>query len=160
LFDLHAASHGYLTRIVGLKYFNVFGPNENHKGQMRSMVHKAVEQVLETGRVRLFRSYRTEFADGEQRRDFLYVKDAVRTTLALAASQECAGLYNVGSGRSHTWLDLVKPVFTAMNREANIEFIDMPEELRPKYQYSTCASLARLENAVDHTITPLEEAVT
>ena len=83
LFDLHASARGYLDRIVGLKYFNVFGPNEDHKGDMRSVVNKAFRQILETGRVRLFKSYRPEFADGEQRRDFLYVKDAVDMTLHL-----------------------------------------------------------------------------
>ena len=83
LFDLHASTRGYLDRIVGLKYFNVFGPNEDHKGDMRSVVNKAFRQILESGRVRLFKSYRPEFADGEQRRDFLYVKDAVDMTLHL-----------------------------------------------------------------------------
>src|SRR5512145_3426724 len=91
LFDLHASRHGYLDRIVGLKYFNVFGPNEDHKGDMRSMVHKAFQQIRESGRVRLFRSDRPEFRDGEQRRDFVYVKDAVAMTLHAAAHQEIHG---------------------------------------------------------------------
>ena len=107
LFDLHASARGYLDRIVGLKYFNVFGPNENHKGDMRSVVHKAFGQIVETGRVRLFKSHRPEFADGEQRRDFLYVKDAVEMTLDLVAEPGANGLFNIGSGKSHTWRELV-----------------------------------------------------
>ncbi len=98
LFDLHAAKRGYLDRIAGLKYFNVFGPNENHKGDMRSVVNKAFQQIQESGRVRLFKSYRPEFADGEQRRDFLYVKDAVDMTLHLVDDLRANGLFNIGSG--------------------------------------------------------------
>ena len=109
-------SRGYLNRIVGLKYFNIFGPNEDHKGHMRSMVHKAFQQIVDTGRVQLFKSERPEFADGHQRRDFLYVKDAARTTIRLAARESVHGLLNVGSGRAHTWLDLVRPVFDALGR--------------------------------------------
>jgi ADP-L-glycero-D-manno-heptose 6-epimerase len=161
LFDLHAERCGYLDRIVGLKYFNVFGPNENHKGHMRSMVHKAFQQVVDTGRVQLFSSDRPEFADGHQRRDFLYVKDAVRTTLRIAERDSVHGLLNVGSGTAHTWLDLVRPVFDALGRPPQIEFVPMPTELRAKYQYSTCASLARLREAdPDHEVTPLAQAVT
>ncbi len=134
LFDLHASTRGYLDRIVGLKYFNVFGPNEDHKADMRSVVNKAFRQIRETGRVRLFKSYRPEFADGEQRRDFLYVKDAVDMTLHLVDAPGAHGLYNIGSGESHTWRELVSAVFSALGRPADIEFIDMPAELRAKYQ--------------------------
>ena len=144
LFDLHASTRGYLDRIVGLKYFNVFGPNEDHKGDMRSVVNKAFRQILETGRVRLFKSYRPEFADGEQRRDFLYVKDAVDMTLHLVDEPGAHGLFNIGSGESHTWRELVGAVFSALGRPAEIEFIDMPAELRGKYQYSTEAAIDRL----------------
>ena len=140
LFDLHASTRGYLDRIVGLKYFNVFGPNEDHKGDMRSVVNKAFRQILETGRVRLFKSYRPEFADGEQRRDFLYVKDAVDMTLHLVEEPGAHGLFNIGSGESHTWRELVSAVFSALERPVDIEFIDMPAELRAKYQYSTEAA--------------------
>ena len=111
LFDLHASTRGYLDRIVGLKYFNVFGPNEDHKGDMRSVVNKAFGQIVETGRVRLFKSHRPEFADGEQRRDFLYVKDAVAMTLDLVAEPGANGLFNIGSGKSHTWRELVDSRF-------------------------------------------------
>ena len=126
LFDLHASTRGYLNRIVGLKYFNVFGPNEDHKGDMRSVVNKAFRQISETGRVRLFKSYRPEFADGEQRRDFLYVKDAVDMTLHLLDTPTANGIYNIGSGESHTWRELVAGVFQALNRPVHIEFIEMP----------------------------------
>jgi ADP-L-glycero-D-manno-heptose 6-epimerase len=160
LFDLHASRHGYLDRIVGLKYFNVFGPNEDHKGDMRSVVNKAFRQILETGRVKLFKSYRPEFADGEQRRDFLYVKDAVDMTLHLVDEPGANGLFNIGSGEPHTWRELVTAVFAALGRPAEIEFIDMPLELRGKYQYATEASLDRLHGTnYRRPITPLPDAV-
>jgi ADP-L-glycero-D-manno-heptose 6-epimerase len=160
LFDLHAARRGYFDHIVGLKYFNVFGPNEHHKGDMRSMACKAFHQIRETGRVQLFRSHRPEFADGKQRRDFLYVKDAVRMTLYLADCHAAHGLFNIGSGRSHTWLDLTHAVFYSMGKPVEIEFIDMPENLRSQYQYVTCASLHRLRAAgYNDPITPLPQAV-
>ena len=160
LFDLHASARGYLDRIVGLKYFNVFGPNEDHKGDMRSVVNKAFGQIVETGRVRLFKSHRPEFADGEQRRDFLYVKDAVEMTLDLVAEPGANGLFNIGSGKSHTWRELVTAVFGALGRPVDIEFIEMPAELRAKYQYATEASIERLHEAgYRRPITPLADAV-
>ncbi len=159
LFDLYAQRRGYLERITGLKYFNVFGPNEQHKGEMRSMVDKAYRQIVETGRVRLFRSYRDAFADGEQRRDFLYVKDAVAMTLHLA-ERRTSGLVNLGSGRSHTWLELARAVFDAMGRRPEIEFIDMPDAIRGQYQYDTCAADDRLRaSGYDRPATPFAEAI-
>ena len=126
---------------------------------MRSIVCKAYEQIRADGRVKLFKSYRPEFRDGEQRRDFLYVKDAVEMTLAVAQS-DASGLVNVGSGRAQTWLDLVRPIFAALDVPERIEFIEMPELLRPKYQYSTQARIERLRGCgfVD-PITPLADAV-
>ena len=160
LFDLHASTRGYLDRIVGLKYFNVFGPNEDHKGDMRSVVNKAFRQIQETGRVRLFKSYRPEFADGDQRRDFLYVKDAVDMTLHLVDEPGAHGLFNIGSGQSHTWRELVTAVFAALGRPTEIEFIEMPIELRAKYQYSTEASIDRLRGAgFTKPIGPLSDSV-
>jgi ADP-L-glycero-D-manno-heptose 6-epimerase len=153
-------THGYLDRIVGLKYFNVFGPNEDHKGNMRSVVNKAFRQIAETGRVQLFKSYRPEFADGEQRRDFLYVKDAVEMTLHLVEQRGAGGLFNIGSGQSHTWRELVTAVFSALGRKPTIDFIEMPVELRAKYQYKTEAVLDRLRGAgYNRPVTPLAEAV-
>ena len=160
LFDLHAKRAGFLNQIVGLKYFNVFGPNEDHKGDMRSLVHKSFGQVQAEGVIRLFKSHRSDFRDGEQKRDFLYVKDAVAMTLHLAATPKANGLFNIGSGAARTWLDLARSVFTALNRKPNIQFIEMPDAIRNKYQYFTEANLSRLR-AASYTapVTKLEAAV-
>ena len=147
LFDCHAKSRGWLDRIVGLKYFNIFGPNEKHKGQMRSVVHKAFDQIRSTGKVQLFKSAHPDFRDGEQKRDFLYVKDAVDATLHLAFKPKAAGLFNVGSGQASTWIELVTPIFEELALPVNIEFIDLPESLREKYQYYTRADISRLRSA-------------
>ncbi|HWL53104.1 MAG TPA: ADP-glyceromanno-heptose 6-epimerase [Chthoniobacteraceae bacterium] len=160
LFDLHARREGWLSKIVGLKYFNVFGPNEDHKGDMRSVVHKSFAQVRDEGVIRLFRSYRDEYADGEQKRDFLYVKDAVEMTLHLAQAESAAGLYNIGSGQAQSWNDLARALFAALERPVNIEYIAMPETLRGKYQYFTQADITRLrETGYQAPVTPLAEAV-
>jgi len=161
LFDLHARRAGYLKKIVGLKYFNVFGPNEDHKGDMRSLVHKSFSQVKNEGVIRLFKSYRKDFRDGEQKRDFLYVKDAVAMTLHLAVNKKAGGLFNVGSGAARTWIDLANSVFAALDKRPKIEFIEMPEAIRAKYQYFTQADISRLRGAgYAAPVTSLEEAVT
>jgi ADP-L-glycero-D-manno-heptose 6-epimerase len=146
---------------VGLKYFNVFGPNEDHKGDMRSLVNKAYQQILATGRVQLFKSHRPDYQDGEQKRDFLYVKDAVEMTIHFAEKATTAGgLYNLGSGQANTWLALTGGIFAALGRTPNIEFIDMPAVLRDKYQYFTQADIAKLRAAgYAPPVTPLAEAV-
>jgi ADP-L-glycero-D-manno-heptose 6-epimerase len=144
LFDLHAKRYGYLSQVVGLKYFNVFGPNEGHKGEMRSLIQKAFEQVQRTGVIQLFRSYRPEFRDGEQKRDFLYVKDAVEMTIHLAETRSANGIFNLGSGQARTWIDLAHALFQAMDRPVQIEFVEMPEALKGKYQYFTEANIQRL----------------
>jgi ADP-L-glycero-D-manno-heptose 6-epimerase len=160
LFDLHAKREGWLPSIVGLKYFNVYGPNEDHKADMRSLVHKACGQILATGKVQLFKSHRPDYKDGEQMRDFLYVKDAIRMTLHLAETASAGGLFNLGSGRAHTWIELATAIFTALGREPVIEFIDMPEHLQSKYQYYTCAEIAKLRaSGFTQEITALTEAV-
>lgn len=160
LFDQYAAAAGLLPHIAGLKYFNVFGPNEDHKGDMRSVVHKSFHQIQSTGRMHLFRSHRPGFADGCQQRDFLYVKDAVAMTLHLAQTPAANGLYNLGSGIAHTWLDLANAIFAALGREPDIEFIPMPEALRGKYQYRTCAAIDKLRaSGYTPAITPLAAAV-
>lgn len=143
LLDTHAEKQGWLDRLVGLKYFNVYGPNEQHKGDMRSVVNKAFEQIQSSGRVGLFRSYRSEYADGEQRRDFLYVKEAAEITVKLATSS-ASGLYNVGSGDTHTWNELAQAVFDALGQPPQVDYIDMPEGLRERYQYHTQADLKKL----------------
>jgi ADP-L-glycero-D-manno-heptose 6-epimerase len=160
MMDLHAWRQGWLDRIVALKYFNVFGPNENHKGEMRSVVHKSFGQVTETGAIRLFRSYRPEYQDGEQRRDFLYVKDAVAMTLYLAANPNANGIFNLGSGQARTWNELARAVFAALGRAPRIEYIEMPENIREQYQYFTRADIGKLRAAgYTQPITPLESAV-
>ena len=160
LFDLHAQREGYLGKIVGLKYFNIFGPNEEHKGDMRSVVSKAWKQIEETGRVKLFKSYHVDYPDGGQMRDFHYVKDAVAMTLHLAATKKAGGLFNIGSGEAHTWLELVHPIFAALGRTPEIEFIEMPEALRSQYQYFTKAEIGKLRATGYVTpVTPLHEAV-
>ena len=160
LFDLHAARNGFLDKIVGLKYFNIYGPNEGHKGDMRSLVHKSFAQVQKEGLIRLFKSYRKDYAHGEQKRDFLYVKDAVAMTLHLAATRKAGGLYNVGSGTARTWIDLANAVFAALEKKPRIEFIEMPESIREKYQYFTQADISRLRaTGYQEKITSLEDAV-
>ncbi|MBV8072985.1 MAG: ADP-glyceromanno-heptose 6-epimerase [Acidobacteriaceae bacterium] len=160
LFDTYAERSGMLPAITGLKYFNVFGPNEYHKGDMRSVVNKVFHQIQETGKARLFKSYRPEFPDGGQRRDFYYVKDAVAATVFLAEHADGGGLFNLGSGEPNTFLDLVNAVFEALGRKPNIEFIDMPESLRSKYQYFTCAHTSKLRAVgYDRQPAPLREAV-
>ena len=160
LFDRWVRDHDLLSRVAGLRFFNVFGPNEAHKGEMRSVVHKSYAQVRDEGVVRLFRSHRPDYQDGEQRRDFVYVKDVVDMTLHVAA-HGATGLFNMGTGRAHTWLDLVRPIFAALGRPERIEFVDMPEVLRGTYQYHTQADVARLR-ASGYTAapTPLDRAVT
>ena len=160
LFDLHAKRAGFLNKIVGLKYFNVFGPNEDHKGDMRSLVHKSFAQVQNENLIRLFKSYRKDFRDGGQKRDFLYVKDAVAMTLHLAANKKAGGLFNIGSGKARTWIDLADSVFAALGKKPKIEFIEMPETIRDKYQYFTQADISRLRAAgYKQPITSLENAV-
>lgn len=160
LYDLYAYRNGLLDRIVGLKFFNVFGPNEDHKGEMRSVVRKAYEQIRERGFVELFRSHRPDYEDGMQERDFLYVKDAVQMVLHLALRPDVSGIFNLGSGRTHTWLDLTGAVFRALEMTPNVQFIDMPEALRARYQYYTRADLGRLRASGYHAeTTPLAEAV-
>ncbi|HEY3931982.1 MAG TPA: ADP-glyceromanno-heptose 6-epimerase [Verrucomicrobiae bacterium] len=160
LFDLHAKRAGFLNKIVGLKYFNIFGPNEDHKADMRSLVHKSFAQVQSENLIRLFKSYRKDFRDGEQKRDFLYVKDAVAMTLHLAANKKANGLFNIGSGEARTWIDLANSVFAALKKKPKIEFIEIPETIRDKYQYFTQADISKLRAAgYKEKITSLEDAV-
>jgi ADP-L-glycero-D-manno-heptose 6-epimerase len=160
MMDLHAWQQGWLERIVGLKYFNVFGPNEGHKGEMRSMVHKSFQEVRESGVVRLYKSCRPDYKDGEQKRDFLYVKDAVEMTLYLAAAPAAHGLFNIGSGQAHSWNELARAVFAALGQPPRIEYIEMPEAIREHYQYFTQAKIGKLRAAgYDDPITPLDAAV-
>ncbi|HEV7644814.1 MAG TPA: ADP-glyceromanno-heptose 6-epimerase [Pyrinomonadaceae bacterium] len=158
-FDLYAQQNKMFDRIVGLKYFNVFGPNENHKDDMRSLVNKAYGQINETGKLKLFKSANPSYQDGEFGRDFVYVKDAVEMTLHFIEDQT-GGLFNAGSGEMHTWNELAAAIFDALDRQPDIEFIEMPGHLRDKYQYHTQANLERIQNTgYDKPATGLKEAV-
>lgn len=164
LFDLWVLDCKYDKKFTGLKYFNVFGPNENHKGDMRSMVNKAFGQIKQTGKLRLFKSYDPKYNDGEQRRDFLYIKDAVAMTLffdpELGKGKDLTGIYNIGSGKASTWLELASALFNALGNENNIEFIDMPESIKNQYQYFTEAKMTKLKNAgYDKDCMTLEDSV-
>lgn len=160
LFDLYAQKEEILPEIVGLKYFNVFGPNEYHKGDMSSLVCKAYEQIVSTGKIRLFKSYKPEYPDGGQQRDFVYVKDATAITLHLAETETAGGLYNVGAGVARTWVDLANALFSALNLPPQIEFIEMPESIRHQYQYYTWADIAKVRaTGYAAPTTTLEDAV-
>ena len=160
LFDLWAKSAGLLGKIVGLKYFNVFGPNEYHKGDMRSFILKGFGQVTDKGKVGLFKSYDPKYTDGEYVRDFIYVKDAVEMTLFFLDNPKIGGLFNIGTGNARSWNDMVKAVFAAMGKKPNIEYIEMPESIRNQYQYFTKADITKLRNAgYDKEVTPLENAI-
>ncbi len=147
LFDLWIKRNAMTDKVVGLKYFNVYGPNEYHKGDMRSVVHKAFEQIRDVGKVKLFKSYKPEYKDGEQKRDFVYVKDAVDMTLYFLENENVNGLFNVGTGKAQTWVELVTALFNAVGKPVNIEFTEMPEDIREKYQYFTQANLNKIRNA-------------
>lgn len=147
LLDLWALRSGAVEQMAGLKFFNVYGPNEYHKDDMRSVVHKAFGQILDTGKVNLFKSYREEYKDGEQVRDFVYVKDVVDVMWWLLSRPDVNGLFNVGTGQARTWNDLVNAVFAAMAKQVKIDYIPMPEHLRDRYQYRTEASIGKLIGA-------------
>jgi ADP-L-glycero-D-manno-heptose 6-epimerase len=162
IFDLWALSHGVLDQIVGLKYFNVYGPYEEHKGEQRSVVSKSYQQIARGDSVKLFKSYRREFADGEQQRDFVYVRDAVDVTLHFALEQKnIGGLFNCGTGEARSWNDLVRAVFSALGKKPKIEYIEMPDNLREKYQYFTQAEVGKLRREGKYTkpFTSLEQGV-
>ena len=167
IFDQYLWRNGYLGKIedsgasfVGVKYSNVFGPNEYHKGKMRSMLLRCYEQITEKGQVGLFKSYHPEYGDGEQVRDFLYVRDAARMTIFfMNEGAECRGLYNIGFGATRSWNDLAKAMFAAMGRPVDIKYIDMPEELKARYQYYTCLDISKIRQAgYNAPLTSLEDA--
>ena len=147
LFDIWALKTGYLADIASLKFFNVYGPNEQHKGDMRSVVNKAFHRIKETGKMQLFKSIDPLYADGEQMRDFVYIKDCVEIMWWLLKHPKANGVFNIGTGKARTWVDLVTAVFTAMNKPVNIEFIPLPEHLHGKYQNFTEATMQRLHDA-------------
>ncbi|MDD5680610.1 MAG: ADP-glyceromanno-heptose 6-epimerase [Candidatus Omnitrophica bacterium] len=159
-FDLWVLNEGLGDKVVGLKYFNVFGPNEYHKGEMRSLIAKSFDEVVKTKKMRLFKSYKKEYKDGEQKRDFVYIKDAVLATYYFLEKRDKNGIYNIGTGRARSWNDLAKALFGALNLPPVIEYFDMPENLRDKYQYFTQADTAKLKQAgYKKDFTNLEDAV-
>ena len=147
LFDLWVLRQKAEHKIVGVKFFNVFGPQEYHKEDMTSVIYKAFQQIREQGKVRLFRSHRPDFGDGEQVRDFVYVKDCVNVLWWLLKNREVNGIFNLGTGRARTWKDLVTAVFAALDRSPEIEYIDMPPAVRDQYQYFTEARMDKLKHA-------------
>ena len=145
---------------AGLKFFNVYGPNEYHKGRMASVIWHAYNQISKTGKMKLFRSHNPNYKDGEQMRDFVYVKDVVEVCLFLMHHRKNSGIYNLGSGKARTFLDLTKSVFKAMGRKEDIEFVDTPVDIRDKYQYFTEANMAKLKKiGYSRPFTSLEEGV-
>lgn len=160
LFDLWVLRNQFEERVVGLKFFNVFGPNEWHKGDMRSVVHKAYQQVKSDGVIKLFKSYKPEVKDGEQKRDFIYVKDCCNAMWWLMEHPDVRGIFNLGSGKARSWNDLAKGVFASMRVPEKIQYIDMPEQLRAQYQYFTEADMSKLREAgYKEKFVSLEEGV-
>ncbi|ULQ58080.1 ADP-glyceromanno-heptose 6-epimerase [Flavihumibacter rivuli] len=142
---LHEACHPPFW--AGLKFFNVYGPNEYHKGRMASVIWHSFNQIRKDGEVKLFRSHRPEFKDGQQLRDFVYVKDVLKVCMWLMEHQPASGIYNLGTGKARTFEDLVRSTFKGLDLEPHIQFIDMPEDIRDKYQYFTEANMQKLRNA-------------
>lgn len=161
IFDEVAIANGWQKQIAGLKFFNVYGPNEYHKGDMSSVIYKAFHQINEAGFLKLFKSYRSEFADGGQKRDFVYIKDCVAVITALIQNPKVNGIFNLGSGRARSWNDLAGAVFSAMGRETKIEYIEMPKTLQGSYQYYTEANMTKLTaTGLAVSATSLEDGVT
>ena len=161
LFDLWALKNHVENKIAGIKFFNVFGPNEYHKADMTSVIFKAFHQIKETGKVRLFKSYLPKYPDGGQLRDFVYVKDCLNVMWWLFNNPAANGIFNLGTGKARTWNDLIKAVFAAMGIKTNIEYIEMPESLRNQYQYFTEAQMSKLKKAAGCPVvfSPLEDSV-
>lgn len=161
MFDLWVKRSRLLDKVAGLKYFNVYGPDEYHKGDMRSVVNKNYHLIRSEGKARLFKSDREGIEDGGQRRDFIYVKDAVDMTLYFLENKIANGIYNIGTGEANSFRDLVTPVFGALGLDTNIEYFEMPEHLKSKYQYFTQADITKLrDSGYRKEITPISSAVT
>lgn len=159
-FDLWVLENNYQSRMVGLKFFNVFGPNEYHKADMKSVVAKAFQRVKSEGKISLFKSCHPSYKDGEQMRDFIYVKDVVDVVMFFLDHPDVNGIFNVGTGRARTWNDLAAALFASIGKTPRIDYIDMPVELRERYQYFTQASMDKLRRSgYTKPFTPLEDAV-
>ncbi len=160
LFDLWLIENRLSEKVTGFKFFNVFGPNEYHKEIMRSVIAKNFENIVKDKKIALFKSYRNDYADGQQKRDFIYVKDAVNIVYYFLTHKSKKGIFNVGTGQARSWNDLAKAIFNALSLEPVIEYIDMPPEIKDKYQYFTQADLRKLKKAgYKQKFYTLEEAV-
>ncbi|MDR0800557.1 MAG: ADP-glyceromanno-heptose 6-epimerase [Endomicrobium sp.] len=160
MFDLWLLNNNYLNKATGIKFFNVFGPNEYHKGDMRSIICKSYDDAFDKGLIRLFKSYDENYADGRQRRDFIYVKDVVDVMYFLFKNPSKTGIFNLGTGKSRTWNDIAKSIFAAAGKKEKIEYIEMPDYLKSKYQYFTQAKMDNLRNAgYTKSFTELEDSV-
>jgi ADP-L-glycero-D-manno-heptose 6-epimerase len=146
VFDLRVLRESWEDKMAGIKFFNVFGPNEYHKEDMTSVIFKAFHQIKETGMVKLFKSYLPKYPDGGQMRDFVFVKDCIDVMWWLFKNPDVNGIFNLGTGKARTWNDLIRSVFDAMKLRTNIEYIEMPESLRNQYQYFTEAEMKKLES--------------
>jgi ADP-L-glycero-D-manno-heptose 6-epimerase len=144
---------------AGLKFFNVYGPNEYHKGRMASVILHAYKQICETDGVQLFRSHNPQYADGGQMRDFIYVKDLAHTMIYLMENRPVSGIYNMGTGKARSFEDLARATFAAMQRTPNITYIDMPHDIRDKYQYYTQADMSKLRKTYTQEFHSLEDGV-
>ena len=159
-FDAWLINNKLADKVVGFRYFNVFGPNEYHKEEMRSLVVKAYQQIRQEGRMSLFKSYRPEYKDGEQKRDFIYVKDVIDLMYEFYRKGTPKGIFNIGTGKARTWNDLARAIFKALEQQPKIEYVEMPASLKDKYQYFTQADLSRLKRAgINFQFTSLENAV-
>ncbi len=159
-FDLWVLKNKLQDKVVGFKFFNVYGPNEYHKDDMRSMVHKGYQQIKKEKKIRLFKSYKSDFGDGEQKRDFIYVKDAVSVVEFFLENHNLHGIINVGTGLAHSWNDLANAIFDALRIPKNIEYIEMPDKLKGKYQYFTEADTSKITDlGYSQGFRPLNAAV-
>jgi ADP-L-glycero-D-manno-heptose 6-epimerase len=160
LFDLFALRNGFFSTIAGLKYFNVFGPNEYHKGEMRSVIVKKFFEIISTGEAKLFKSYRKDYKDGEQKRDFIYIKDAVQMTIFVYLNPSINGIFNIGTGNPRSFNDVVRCIFKILGKKEKIKYIDMPETIKNSYQYFTQADIKKILKAgYKKKISSLEESI-
>ncbi len=160
LFDLWARRNNVLDHAAGLKFFNVYGPNEYHKEDMSSVVYKAFHQIRDKGSMKLFQSHRPDYRDGEQLRDFVYIRDCTKVMAWLLENPSVGGLFNVGYGSARSFKELATAMFSALGKQPVIDYIPMPESLRDKYQYYTCADITRLRSAgFSEKLTSIEDGI-
>ncbi len=160
MFDLWVLKNRLSDVLVGFKFFNVYGPNEYHKGDMRSMIHKGYYQIKTEGKLSLFKSYKGEFSDGEQKRDFIYVKDVLEIMVWFWKNPKIRGIFNLGTGKAETWNHLGRCIFAALGKEPRIEYIDMPSDIRDQYQYWTQADLTKLRaSGVQFNFSSLKDGI-